>query len=326
MKIVILDGYTLNPEYKNSNQIDFSSLENIANTKNEVIFYERTSPTQTIERIADAQIILVNKVLITKEVMDSCPNLKYIGLCSTGTNVVDLDYAHQKGITVTNVPSYSTAGVSQLVFSFILEFTNHVKLHSDDVHSGGWIKSPDFCYWKAPLTELPGKTLGIVGFGAIGKQSAKIAQAFRMNVVCFTRSPEKLKDFPEIKAVSFEELCKNSDFITLHCPLTEQTKNLINKDSINLMKNSCVVINTARGPIVNEEDMAFALKNNQISRFACDVVSVEPMEKENPLLNCPNCLITPHIAWASLETRQRLFGEIVKNLESFILGKERNIV
>ena len=326
MKIVILDGYTLNPEYKNSNQIDFSSLENIANTKNEVIFYERTSPTQTIERIADAQIILVNKVLITKEVMDSCPNLKYIGLCSTGTNVVDLDYAHQKGITVTNVPSYSTAGVSQLVFSFILEFTNHVKLHSDDVHSGGWIKSPDFCYWKAPLTELSGKTLGIVGFGAIGKQSAKIAQAFGMNVVCFTRSPEKLKDFPEIKAVSFEELCKNSDFISLHCPLTEQTKNLINKDSINLMKNSCVVINTARGPIVNEEDMAFALKNNQISGFACDVVSVEPMQKDNPLLNCPNCLITPHIAWASLETRQRLFGEIVKNLESFILGKERNIV
>lgn len=326
MKIVILDGYTLNPEYKNSNQIDFSILENIANTKNEVIFYERTSPTQTIERIADAQIILVNKVLITKEVIDSCPNLKYIGLCSTGTNVVDLDYAHQKGITVTNVPSYSTAGVSQLVFSFILEFTNHVKLHSDDVHSGGWIKSPDFCYWKAPLTELLGKTLGIVGFGAIGKQSAKIAQAFGMNVVCFTRSPEKLKDFPEIKAVSFEELCKNSDFISLHCPLTEQTKNLINKDSINLMKNSCVVINTARGPIVNEEDMAFALKNNQIAGFACDVVSVEPMQKENPLLNCPNCLITPHIAWASLETRQRLFSEIVKNLESFILGKERNIV
>lgn len=326
MKIVILDGYTLNPEYKNSNQIDFSSLENIANTKNEVIFYERTSPTQTIERIADAQIILVNKVLITKEVIDSCPNLKYIGLCSTGTNVVDLDYAHQRGITVTNVPSYSTAGVSQLVFSFILEFTNHVKLHSDDVHSGGWIKSPDFCYWKTPLTELLGKTLGIVGFGAIGKQSAKIAQAFGMNVVCFTRSLEKLKDFPEIKAVSFEELCKNSDFISLHCPLTEQTKNLINKDSINLMKNSCVVINTARGPIVNEVDMVDALYNRRIAGFACDVVSVEPMQKENPLLNCPNCLITPHIAWASLETRQRLFGEIVKNLESFILGKERNIV
>ena len=326
MKIVILDGYTLNPEFKNSNQIDFSSLENIANTKNEVIFYERTSPSQTIERIADAQIILVNKVLITKEVMDSCPNLKYIGLCSTGTNVVDLDYAHQKGITVTNVPSYSTAGVSQLVFSFILEFTNHVKLHSDDVHSGGWIKSPDFCYWKSPLTELLGKTLGIVGFGAIGKQSAKIAQAFGMKVICFTRSPEKLKDFPEIQVVSFDELCKNSDFITLHCPLTDDTKNLINKDSISKMKKSCIVINTARGPIVNEVDMVDALYNRRIAGFACDVVSVEPMQKENPLLNCPNCLITPHIAWASLETRQRLFGEIVKNLESFILGKERNIV
>lgn len=326
MKIVILDGYTLNPEYKNSNQIDFSSLENIANTKNEVIFYERTSPTQTIERIADAQIILVNKVLITKEVMDSCPNLKYIGLCSTGTNVVDLDYAHQKGITVTNVPSYSTAGVSQLVFSFILEFTNHVKLHSDDVHSGGWIKSPDFCYWKAPLTELLGKTLGIVGFGSIGKQSAKIASAFGMKVICFTRSPEKLKDFPEIQSVSFDELCKNSDFITLHCPLTDDTKNLINKDSINLMKNSCVVINTARGPIVNEVDMADALYNRRIAGFACDVVSIEPMKEDNPLLNCPNCLITPHIAWASLETRQRLFGEIVKNLESFIQGKSRNLV
>ena len=326
MKIVILDGYTLNPEYKNSNQIDFSSLENIANTKNEVIFYERTSPTQTIERIADAQIILVNKVLITKEVIDSCPNLKYIGLCSTGTNVVDLDYAHQKGITVTNVPSYSTAGVSQLVFSFILEFTNHVKLHSDDVHSGGWIKSPDFCYWKAPLTELLGKTLGIVGFGSIGKQSAKIAQAFGMKVICFTRSPEKLKDFPEIQSVSFDELCKNSDFITLHCPLTDDTKNLINKDSISKMKKSCIVINTARGPIVNEEDMAFALKNNQLAGFACDVVSVEPMKEDNPLLNCPNCLITPHIAWASLETRKRLFDEIVKNLESFIQGKSRNLV
>ena len=263
---------------------------------------------------------------ITKEVIDSCPNLKYIGLCSTGTNVVDLDYAHQKGITVTNVPSYSTAGVSQLVFSFILEFTNHVKLHSDDVHSGGWIKSPDFCYWKAPLTELLGKTLGIVGFGSIGKQSAKIAQAFGMKVICFTRSPEKLKDFPEIQSVSFDELCKNSDFITLHCPLTDDTKNLINKDSISKMKKSCIVINTARGPIINEEDMAFALKNNQLAGFACDVVSVEPMKEDNPLLNCPNCLITPHIAWASLETRKRLFDEIVKNLESFILGESRNLV
>lgn len=326
MKIVILDGYTLNPSDKNPKDLDFSILENLCGTQNQVIVYDRTESFQTVQRIDDAQIILVNKVLITKQVMDSCPNLKYIGLCSTGTNVVDLDYAHQKGITVTNVPSYSTAGVSQLVFSFILEFTNHVKLHSDDVHSGGWIKSPDFCYWKAPLTELLGKTLGIVGFGSIGKQSAKIAQAFGMKVICFTRSPEKLKDFPKIQSVSFDELCKNSDFITLHCPLTDDTKNLINKDSISKMKKSCIVINTARGPIVNEEDMAFALKNNQISGFACDVVSVEPMKEDNPLLNCPNCLITPHIAWASLETRKRLFDEIVKNLESFILGKSRNLV
>lgn len=326
MKIVILDGYTLNPSDKNPKDLDFSILENLCGTQNQVIVYDRTESFQTVQRIDDAQIILVNKVLITKQVMDSCPNLKYIGLCSTGTNVVDLDYAHQKGITVTNVPSYSTAGVSQLVFSFILEFTNHVKLHSDDVHSGGWIKSPDFCYWKAPLTELLGKTLGIVGFGSIGKQSAKIAQAFGMKVICFTRSPEKLKDFPEIQSVSFDELCKNSDFITLHCPLTDDTKNLINKDSISKMKKSCIVINTARGPIVNEEDMAFALKNNQISGFACDVVSVEPMKEDNPLLNCPNCLITPHIAWASLETRKRLFDEIVKNLESFIQGKSRNLV
>ena len=326
MKIVILDGYTLNPSDKNPTDLDFSILENLCGTQNQVIVYDRTESSQTAQRIDDAQIILVNKVLITKEVIDSCPNLKYIGLCSTGTNVVDLDYAHQKGITVTNVPSYSTAGVSQLVFSFILEFTNHVKLHSDDVHSGGWIKSPDFCYWKAPLTELLGKTLGIVGFGSIGKQSAKIAQAFGMKVICFTRSPEKLKDFPEIQSVSFDELCKNSDFITLHCPLTDDTKNLINKDSIAKMKKSCIVINTARGPIINEDDMAFALKNNQISGFACDVVSVEPMKEDNPLLNCPNCLITPHIAWASLETRKRLFDEIVKNLESFILGKSRNLV
>ena len=326
MKIVILDGYTLNPSEKNPKDLDFSILENLCGTQNQVIVYDRTESSQTVQRIDDAQIILVNKVLITKQVMDSCPNLKYIGLCSTGTNVVDLDYAHQKGITVTNVPSYSTAGVSQLVFSFILEFTNHVKLHSDDVHSGGWIKSPDFCYWKAPLTELSGKTLGIVGFGSIGKQSAKIAQAFGMKVICFTRNPEKLKDFPEIQSVSFDELCKNSDFITLHCPLTDDTKNLINKDSISKMKKSCIVINTARGPIVNEEDMAFALKNNQISGVACDVVSVEPMKEDNPLLNCPNCLITPHIAWASLETRKRLFDEIVKNLESFILGESRNLV
>ena len=199
MKIVILDGYTLNPSDKNPKDLDFSILENLCGTQNQVVVYDRTESSQTIERIGDAQIILVNKVLITKQVMDSCPNLKYIGLCSTGTNVVDLDYAHKKGIRVTNVPSYSTAGVSQLVFSFILEFTNHVKLHSDDVHSEGWINSPDFCYWKAPLTELLGKTLGIVGFGSIGKQSAKIAQAFGMKVICFTRSPEKLKDFPEIQ-------------------------------------------------------------------------------------------------------------------------------
>lgn len=317
MEIVILDGHTLNP-----GDLDFSELDKLGTIK----IYDRTLPEQVISRIGNAQIVLVNKVILDKHILESCPSIKYIGLCSTGTNVVDLEYTKQHDITVTNVPSYSTTGVSQLVFSYILAFTNKVEEHNQSVHNNAWINCPDFCYWTSSLSELDGKTMGIIGYGSIGKRTAQIAKAFGMNVLCTTRTLSKIPQNSFVTPTNFDELLSSSDFISIHCPLTESTKNLINKETLQKMKKTAYLINTARGPIVNENDIAQALNNDELAGFACDVISEEPMKKGNTLLSCKNTIITPHIAWAAKETRERLLKEVTLNLSCYLNGIKRNTV
>lgn len=313
MKLVILDGHAVNP-----GDLPWDDFKNLA----DITVYERSKPEEVISRIGDADAVFLNKINITKEILDACPNLKYIGVLATGYNVIDLDAARSHKITVTNIPSYSTDSVAQHVFSFILNFTNQVSLHNASVQKGDWIRCPDFCYWNAPLTELKGKTLGIFGYGNIGKRVSEIAKVFGMNVICSTRTPKE--NMPPM--VSFEELLSKSDFVSLHAPLTDKTKNIINKDTLSLMKKSAYLINTARGGFVVEKDLAECLKKGQIAGYAADVLLEEPMAKDNPLLNAPNCVITPHIAWAPLETRKRLQEIALNNFKAFISGKPINVV
>ncbi|MCQ2593133.1 MAG: D-2-hydroxyacid dehydrogenase [Treponema sp.] len=313
MKLVILDGNALNP-----GDLSWDGIKKIA----QITVYPRTNPEELIERIGDAEAILVNKVKIQKDVFRKCPKLKYIGVTATGYNVIDVEAAKQAGVIVTNIPAYSTDSVAQHVFAFILNFTNSVYIHNESVQNGQWITCPDFCYWKNPLTELTGKTLGIFGYGSIGSKVAQIGKAFGMNVICCTRTPKE--NMP--KSVSFEELLQQSDFLSLHAPLTEKTQNIINKDSLKLMKKSAYLINTARGGFINEKDLAECLSSNGIAGYAADVVLEEPMNKENPLLGAKNCVITPHIAWAPLETRQRLLNIVEENLKAFLNGNPQNVV
>ncbi|MCR4735088.1 MAG: D-2-hydroxyacid dehydrogenase [Treponema sp.] len=313
MKLKILDGYADNP-----GDLSWDSFKNFA----EVTVYERTSQEELIDRISDAQAIFVNKVVITEEILQKLPKLQYIGVCATGYNVIDIPACKKRGIVVTNIPSYSTNAVAQHVFSFITYFSNHVALHNQSVHNGDWVKSKDFVYWKAPLMELAGKTLGIFGYGSIGSKVAEIGKAFGMKIICNTRTPKA--DMPE--AVTKEELFRRSDFLSLHAPLTEQTKNMINKESLSLMKPSAYLINTARGGFVVEEDLAQALKENKIAGYAADVIQTEPMKKDCPLLNCPNCVLTPHIAWAPKETRARLIDIAYDNFKAWIEGNPINVV
>lgn len=313
IKLTILDGHAVNP-----GDLPWSFLDGIVDYK----VYERTSPKEVIERIGNSDAVFLNKIQITKEIFDACPNLKYIGVLATGYNVIDLDAARAHGVTVTNIPAYSTESVAQHVFSFILYFTNQVAQHSASVMAGDWVKCPDFCYWNGSLTELNGKTLGIFGYGNIGKKVAEIAKAFGMKVICCTRTPKE--GMPE--AVSFEDLLKRSDFLTLHAPLTEQTKNIINKDSLSLMKKSAYLINTARGGFVIDQDLADCLNNGGIAGYAADVLLQEPMNADCPLLKAKNCVITPHIAWAPLETRKRLQGIAEENLKAWLSGNPINVV
>ncbi len=312
-KLTILDGHAVNP-----GDLPWNFLDGIVDYK----IYERTSPEEVIERIGNSDAVFLNKIQITKEIFDACPNLKYIGVLATGYNVIDLEAARAHGVTVTNIPAYSTDSVAQHVFSFILYFTNQVAQHSESVMAGDWVKCPDFCYWNGSLSELSGKTLGIFGYGNIGKRVASIAQAFGMKVICCTRTPKE--GMPE--AVSFEDLLKRSDFLTLHAPLTDKTKNIINKESLSLMKKSSYLINTARGGFVVEKDLAACLNEGGISGYAADVLLEEPMAANNPLLKAKNCVITPHIAWAPLETRKRLQGIAEENLKAWLGGKPINVV
>lgn len=316
MKIVNLDAHTTNP-----GDLSWDNFKKYG----EVVIYERTNPQQIIERAKDADVLFVNKCILSADILDQLPKLKYVGLQSTGYNVIDCDAAKKKGIVVSNIPTYSTSAVAQLVFALILQITNKVSIHSDAVHNGEWCDCPDFCFWKAPLTELDGKTIGIIGFGSIGQKVYSIAKAFGMNILVYTPHP-KQNEYTDISFVDFETLCKNSDIITCHCPLTPLTENLINNRAISLMKNNAIIINTSRGPVVNDKDLADALNSNRIQGAGVDVLRVEPPTKDNPLLSAKNCIITPHIAWAALETRERLLGILEDNLKAFINGHPQNVV
>ena len=313
MKITILDGNALNP-----GDLSWSPLEQFG----ELSVFPRTSPDLVAERIGDSNVILLNKINITEDVLSKCPNLKYIGVQATGYNVIDLEACRKHGVTVTNVPSYSTSGVAQMVFSYISEFASRPALHDASVKNGDWVRCPDFCYWKTPLIELEGRTIGIYGYGSIGRKVAKIAKAYGMKVIVCTRTPKDDIENP----VDFDTLLKESDFLTLHAPLTEKTREVINKKSLSLMKKSAFLINTARGLLVNEQDVRDALDNGIIAGYAADVVSEEPMKSNNPLLGAKNCTLTPHIAWAAVETRQRLLDVVVENLKCWTLGKPQNVV
>ncbi len=316
MKIVVLDGFTLNP-----GDLSWDSLSALG----ELTVYDRTLPEQRLERIGDAVAIFTNKVVIDKEIIDASPKLKYIGVLATGYNVIDFDAANNAGIHVTNIPAYSTDSVAQLVFAHILNVANQVKLHADDVRRGGWSQSIDFSYCLAPQMELAGKTLGIVGFGKIGQRVAELALAFGMKVIFQNRS-DKQGLFPQFEQVGLDELLSRADIISINCPLTDENREFINRQSISRMKKSAILINTGRGPLIHEPDLADALNNGQVAAACLDVLSQEPPRRDNPLFEAKNCYITPHIAWATIEARQRLMSIAVSNFEAYLTDKPQNVV
>lgn len=316
MKITILDGYGLNP-----GDLSWDWL----NKYGEVKIYDRTSPSELMERAADADAIFTNKVVINAETLSSLPNLKYIGVLATGYNIVDVKTAKRLGITVTNIPAYSTDSVAQMVFAILLTITNRVEHYAVENRKGRWSNNPDFCYWDSPLMELAGKTFGIVGLGNIGKAVARIANAFGMKVVAFTS--KKQEELPVgIQKVTLDQLFSESDVLSLHCPLTPETNNLVNDERLNLMKPTAILINTGRGPLVDEQAVANALKAGKLGAFGADVLSSEPPAEDNPLLSAPNAFITPHIAWATVEARRRLMEICEGNLSAFVSGTPRNVV
>ncbi|NLO83550.1 MAG: D-2-hydroxyacid dehydrogenase [Clostridiales bacterium] len=317
MKIVVLDGYTLNP-----GDLSWGELERLG----ELTVYDRTPEDKVLERIGDAEIVYTNKTPLTRETFYKAPNIKWVGVLATGYNVVDVDAAREKGIPVTNVPDYSTDAVAQMVFALLLEICHHVWEHSEAVKKGEWTRSKDFCFWKYPLIELAGKTMGIIGYGRIGRATARIAQAMGMKVLAYTRTVDKALESDTMRFVSLDELLRESDVISLHCPLFESTKGMINKETIGKMKDGVIIINTSRGPLVVEEDLAEALNSGKVYAAAVDVVSTEPISEDNPLLKARNIIITPHIAWAPKEARQRLMDIAVENLKAFLRGEPVNVV
>lgn len=314
MKIVILEAATVS-----KNDVSFEEIYRLG----EVREYPLTPVDKIVEYVGDAEAVLCNKTPFTAEVLEACPNLKYIGLCATGYNNIDVAAAARLGITVCNAPAYSNAAVAQQVFSFILRYTNRTSAYNRFVHNGGWIRSETFSAFEYPITELAGKTLGIIGYGRIGRQVAKIAHAFDMNVIVNTRTA---KQDSSVKFVGLKELLAKSDIITLHCPLTDETNGLIDLDALKLCKPTAILINTSRGAVINEADLAYALDNDIIAGAGLDVLCEEPMSADNPLLNAKNCIITPHIAWAPIDTRKRLVTIVADNLSAFINGKPINTV
>ena len=317
LKFVVLDSYALNP-----GDLSWEWLENLG----ECEIYDRTPADKILERCMGADVVITNKTPITKDTLSKLSNLKYIALESTGYNVVDCEYAKEMGVPVSNIPSYSTNAVAQLTFSLILEITNAVGIHSESVRNGDWANCPDFCYWKTPLTELCGKTLGIVGFGQIGQAVADIAEAFKMKIQAVSGHETDQSHRKNFSWVDMDTLAKTSDIISFHCPLTEKTTGLVNKEFISKCKDGAIIINTSRGPVVDDQALADALNNGKLRGAGLDVLTVEPPKADNPLLSAKNCFITPHIAWAGFETRERLMNILEENVKAYLNGNPQNVV
>lgn len=319
MKIVVLDGYTLNP-----GDLSWDGIRQCG----ELTVHDRTgfAPENVIKTIGDADIIFTNKTPLPKSVLEKVPSVKYIGVLATGYNVVDTVAAKESGITVTNIPIYGTTAVAQFTLALLLEMCHHVGSHSEAVKKGDWTNSIDFCFWNYPLIELAGKTMGLIGFGRIGQATAKIAQAFGLNILAFDSYQNPDLESETCKYASLDDLLANSDIISLHCPLFEGTMGIINKGSIAKMKDGVMIINTSRGPLVVEQDLCDALNSGKVAGAAVDVVSAEPIAAGNPLLKAKNCIITPHIAWAPKESRTRLMNTAVENLAAFLNGTPINVV
>jgi glycerate dehydrogenase len=314
--IVILDGYSANP-----GDLSWKALEDLG----PVTVYDRTKPEETVARAAEAEIVLTNKVILGRQEIEQLPKLKYIGVLATGYNVVDIEAAHERGIIVTNVPAYSTESVAQMVFAHLLTVTNRTEHYAIQNRNGRWSENPDFCYWDTPLRELAGKTFGIVGLGNIGRRVAEIALAFGMKVKALTSKPADALP-ADIEKADLKDMLSSSDVVSLHCPLTANTRHLINAESLSLMKPSAILINTGRGPLVNDADVAEALATNRLYAFCADVLTEEPPKADNPLLRQPNAYITPHVAWASFEARIRLLDIAIANVRAFLAHQPQNVV
>lgn len=316
MKIAVMDGHGVNP-----GDMSWKPFEEIG----QITVYPRTAPEEVVAHVGDADIVLTNKTVFNADVISQLPNVKYIGVLATGYNVVDTEAAHRRGIVVTNIPAYSTDSVAQMTFAHILNITNRVGYYAAKNSNGEWSRCPDFCYWDTPLTDLSGKTIGIVGLGHIGSKVARLAQDFGMDVFAYTS--KNAADLPAgINKTTLDGLLGISDIITLHCPLTPSTRELINKESIKKMRRGAILINTGRGPLVNEADVAEALQKGQLGAYGADVMCSEPPAADNPLFAQPNAYITPHIAWATVEARERLMAIAVNNLKAFVSGNPVNVV
>ena len=317
MKIVVLDGYTLNP-----GDLSWQDLK----TFGDVEIYDRTPQEKIAERCAEAAVVLTNKTPLNSDILNQLSSLKYIGVLATGYNVVDIDAARNNGVVVSNVPGYGTASVVQMTFALLLELCHHVQKHNDAVMNGKWAQSPDWCFWNYPLIELSGKTMGIIGLGNIGMKVADVATAFGMNVLAVSRTQRDQSGRENFRWATVDELLEEADVVSLHCPLTPETKGLINQNKLARMKKSAFLLNTSRGPLVIEQDLADALNNDVIAGAALDVLSTEPPSADNPLFQAKNCIITPHIAWATKEARARLMNMVVNNVAAFLKGKPMNVV
>lgn len=317
MKIVVLDGYTLA-----SGDL---SWEGIAR-QGELVVHDRTAPADTLARIGEAEAVFTNKTVLDRAILEACPKLRFIGVLATGYNVVDVATAAARGIVVTNIPTYGTASVAQYAAALLLELCHHVGAHAQGVREGEWGRSVDWCYWHFPLVELAGKTLGIVGFGRIGQAFARIGQAFGMKVLAHDAYPDKSLESPTLRYCDLDDLLANADVVSLHCPLFDSNRGMINARTLARMKPTAFLVNTSRGPLIVEQDLADALNAGRLAGAACDVLSSEPPDAANPLLRAKNCLITPHIAWGTREARTRLMGIAADNLAAFIAGTPVNVV
>ena len=311
MKIVVLDGYTANP-----GDLSWVKLASLG----DLTVYDRTAPEQVSARIGDAELVLTNKTALTRERMAAAPKLRYVGVLATGYNVVDVDAARELGVTVTNVPAYSTDSVAQMTIALLLEICHHAGAHDRAVQEGRWSACPDYCFWDYPLIELAGKTMGVIGYGRIGRRVAELARCLGMKVVAWTRTPRD----PE--CVSLDELLRVSDVITLHCPLFPETRGLINRETIAKMKDGVILLNTSRGPLIDDLALCEAIRSGKVYAAGADVAAVEPIAADNPLLGLPNMILTPHIAWATLEARTRLLDIAAENVRAFLRGAPVNVV